>query len=390
MKTIKRGTVELVSEEELLRKLARKTPLRVKLGVDPTSPDLHLGHTVVLSKLRAFQDLGHTAVLIIGDFTARIGDPSGRDSTRPPLTAQGAADNAKTYTDQAFKVLDRSRTEIRFNSEWLEPFVRTDLLSELRRRTVGQLLEREDFRNRMREGSPISLLEMLYPIMQGYDSVAVRADVELGGNDQLFNLLMGRQMQKDAGQEPQVVLTVPLLTGLDGVKKMSKSYGNAVSLSESARDVFGKVMKISDESMMLYYELLTTRELAQVKALHPMEAKKDLAQELTARFHGEESGRAERRFFDETFSKKALPEDISTAELRLPAAGAGPCRWSDLLLREKLVASRKEAQRLIAQGAVRLDGASLQSDDVGARPAGEVVLQVGRHRFLKVRLVAGN
>ncbi|MFA6029516.1 MAG: tyrosine--tRNA ligase [Elusimicrobiota bacterium] len=386
LEALKRGTVELVSEEDLSRKLKRGTPLRVKLGVDPTSPDLHLGHTVALSKLRAFQDLGHTAVLIIGDFTARIGDPSGRDATRPTLDAAAVQANARTYTDQAFKVLDKSRTEVRFNSEWLEPFVRERLLSELRRHTVGQLLEREDFRVRMKDGTPITLLEMMYPLMQGYDSVAIKADVELGGNDQLFNLLMGRAMQKDAGQEPQVVLTVPLLAGLDGVKKMSKSYGNAISLSESAREVFGKVMKLSDESMLVYYELLTARDLAGVKAEHPMAAKKGLAEELTARFHGAEAAKAERAFFDETFSKKKLPDDIPTAEAPKDAVGF---KWSALLVELKLTASRKEAQRLIEQGGFRIDGEQMKKDDpIGPRGGTEVVLQVGKHRFQKVRFPA--
>ncbi|TBR23455.1 tyrosine--tRNA ligase, partial [bacterium] len=313
-----RGCVELVSAGELEKKLARGKPLRVKLGVDPTSPDLHFGHTVVLQKLRHFQDLGHTAVLIIGDFTARIGDPSGRDSTRPTLTKADIEANAATYKAQAFKVLREDRVELRYNSEWLEPLMRDSLLSLLTRHTVQQVLAREDFSKRMASGSPISMLEVMYPLMQGYDSVAVKADVELGGNDQLFNLLMGRKMQVDDGQEPQVAMTMPLLVGLDGEKKMSKSYGNSVGLNDPARDMFGKVMRITDEAMLAYYELLTTADLEAVKALHPMEAKKALAAELTSRYHGPDSGPAERKFFEDTFSKRETPTDIP--EVRFDAA----------------------------------------------------------------------
>lgn len=381
-----RGAVDLVSVEELGRKLASGRPLRVKLGVDPTTPELHLGHTVVLQKLRAFQDLGHTAVLIIGDFTARVGDPSGRDATRPSLTPERIAENARSYKEQAFKVLLAERTELRWNSEWLTPFVENELLPTLQRYTVGQLLAREDFQKRMAAQTPISALEILYPLLQGQDSVAVRADIELGGTDQLFNLLMGRTMQKDAGQEPQVVLTVPLLVGLDGTKKMSKSYGNHVGIAEPAREIFGKIMKLSDAAMWTYYELLTAEELAAVRALHPMEAKKRLAEALAARFHGAQAAAGERRFFEETFSKRAAPEDV--AEL---AVGDAERRlsWSAFLVKIGAAASRKEAQRLLAQGAVRADDAKLADaplgESLGAR-AGVVHLKVGKHRFFKLKL----
>jgi len=387
---LRRGTVEFVSEEELAKKLASGRALRIKLGVDPTSPDLHLGHTVVLQKLRAFQDLGHTAVLIIGDFTARIGDPSGRDATRPTLSPEAIRENAKTYQDQAFKVLERSRTELRWNSEWLEPFVQGgDLLRAMQRATVQQLLAREDFKKRQETGSPITLLEILYPMFQGYDSVAVKADVELGGNDQIFNLLVGRQMQKDAGQEAQVALTMPLLVGLDGQKKMSKSYGNAISVSESAREIFGKVMRISDEMMGTYYELLTSADLTAVRARHPMEAKKALAEELTARFHGESAGREERAFFESAFSRKETPLDVE--EIRVGAQDR-ELSWSQFLVRIRAVETRKEAQRLIGQGAIRINEEKIGSDGpVGPAvtadsPKAAFSLKVGKHRFYKLRL----
>jgi len=382
-----RGCVECHSREDLKRKLESGRPLRVKLGVDPTSPDLHLGHTVVLNRLRAFQDEGHTAVLIIGDFTARVGDPSGRDSTRPALSEDQIKANAQTYKDQAMKVLDASRTETRWNSEWLEPFIAKELFQVLRRYTVGQLLQREDFSIRSKAGLPITLLEILYPLLQGYDSVAVKADVELGGSDQLFNLLMGRTLQKDRGQEPQVAMTFPLLVGLDGVKKMSKSYGNAISLTESARDMFGKVMSVSDELMRVYFELLTRRDIGEVKAMHPLEAKKSLAEELTARFHGAAAAAEERAFFENTFSKKARPNDVPLMDVK----GASKLFWSQILVNLGLTESRKEAQRLISQGAVRKDDVPIVKDapigDAAGNGDHECLLKVGKHKFLKVRFL---
>lgn len=391
LESITRGTVDLVSKEELAQKLSSGRPLRVKLGVDPTSPDLHIGHTVALGKLRTFQDLGHTVVLIIGDFTTRVGDPSGRDSTRPTLTREEIEENAKTYKDQAFKVLDKDKTEVVSNSEWLDPFVSRPegLLKTMARHTVQQLLAREDFQTRMKANSPITLLEILYPILQGYDSVAVKADVELGGTDQLFNLLMGRTMQKDAGQAPQVVLTLPLLVGLDGKKKMSKSYGNHIGISEGAREIFGKVMKISDEQMSDWYELLTSENLKDIKKKHPMEAKKALAELLTARFQGEAAGKAERIFFEETFSKKKLPEDIALIVVE---------EDKQMVLISKFLAdidaakSRKEAARLIRQGAVKLDAKKVREDltlkETAKKLRGDgsepLILQVGKHKFFKL------
>ncbi|MBI5629587.1 MAG: tyrosine--tRNA ligase [Elusimicrobia bacterium] len=377
---LKRGCVSLASEEELDRKLSLGRPLRVKLGVDPTSADLHLGHSVVLMKLRAFQDLGHVAVLIIGDFTALIGDPSGRDSTRPTLSPERIAANAATYQEQAFKILDSRRTEIHFNAAWLKPFVQGRLLEVLKRHTVQQILAREDFKERLRANSPLTMLETLYPIFQGYDSIAVRADVELGGNDQLTNLLMGRRMQGDEGQEPQVAMTLPLLVGLDGVKKMSKSYGNAISLNDPPRDMFGKLMKISDELMISYYELLTNEDVESVRKRHPMEAKKGLAEALTARFHGPEAGRREREFFEATFSRREIPTD-AVKELSLPAG----LSLSELILRSGGTKSRNEARRLIVQGGVKINGGKRQTDEPVNSPAC-FILQVGKHQFVRVTL----
>lgn len=376
---LKRGCVSLVNEEDLLRKLSSGRPLRVKLGVDPTSADLHLGHSVVFTKLRAFQDLGHTAVLIIGDFTTLIGDPSGRDTTRPPLSETEIKANAATYQEQAFKILDRSKTELHFNSEWLKDFISNKLLETLKRHTVQQVLAREDFKARLKANSPLTMLETLYPLLQGYDSVAIKADVELGGNDQLTNLLMGRRMQADVGQEPQVALTTPLLVGLDGVKKMSKSYGNYIAFNDSANDIFGKSMKVSDELMLGYYELLTDQNLDEIKSFHPMEAKKRLAQTLTARYHGAEAGAAARRFFEDTFSKKELPTDIR--EVSFPKG----LTVSELILRAEGVRSRNEARRLITQGGVKIDGKKVSADEAVASPP-SFVMQIGKHQFVRVNL----
>ncbi len=376
---LKRGTVSLVSEAELGKKLNSGKTLRVKLGVDPTSADLHLGHSVVLTKLRQFQDLGHTAVLIIGDFTAMVGDPSGRDSTRPTLTPDEVKKNAETYRSQAFKVLDEKKTELRFNSEWLVPFMRDQLLETLKKHTVQQVLAREDFKKRIAENSPLSMLETLYPLLQGFDSVAVKADVELGGNDQLTNLLMGRKMQQDAGQEPQVALTVPLLVGLDGEKKMSKSYGNSIALNDSANDMFGKTMRVSDELMLSYYELLTDADLDAVKAMHPMKAKKELARTLVAKYHGGQAGDEALAYFESTFSKKELPTD-----LRVEKAASGT-PLAKLIVQAGGAKSLGEARRLIQQGGVQIDGVKAAADaPVSAPPT--FTLKMGKHQFVKVEL----
>ena len=382
LEELSRGVVDIVSREDLLKKLSAGRKLRVKLGVDPTSRDLHLGHSVVLGKLRQFQDLGHTAVLIIGDFTAQVGDPSGRDSTRPVIDHETVAENAKTYTQQAFKVLDKEKTEIRFNSEWLKPFTGdqskgvSDFINVAKNVTISRLLEREDFKTRLAAGTPVSLLEILYPVFQGYDSVAVKADVELGGQDQIFNLLVGRDLQKIYGQEPQVVMTVPLLLGTDGVKKMSKSYGNYVALNDAPQDMFGKMMSVSDEMMYRYYELLTFENLEEVKKAHPMEAKKRLAMLMVEKYHGAEEALAARQHFEQVFSKKELPDNIES--FRVERAG----KLSYLLVASGLCKGMNEARRQISQGAVRLDGEKV-SEDIFFEPK-DCVVQVGRRQFKKL------
>ena len=373
-----RGCVDVVSKADLAKKLESGKTLKVKLGCDPTSADLHLGHSVALSLLRRFQDLGHKAVLVIGDFTAAVGDPSGRDSTRPVLPREKILENAKTYTEQAFKVLDPSKTEIRFNSEWLDPFVTgKDLLQTLQKVTVAQVLERDDFKKRMASGNPISLLEVLYSLFQGQDSVALQADVELGGTDQIFNLLVGRQLQKNNGQEPQVAITVPLLVGLDGVKKMSKSYGNYVGLNDAPNDMFGKLMSIPDELMPMYYELLTSENLDEIKAMHPMSAKKKLAGIMVTRFHGEEAAKAALENFEKVFSKKELPTDMPEFKAEDGAL------LSAIIFAAGAAQSKNKARGLIEQGAVRLKGEKVPQDGLLHFETGDV-LQVGKRHFFKL------
>lgn len=378
LKLLKRGTVDLVSEAELKKKLESGKTLNIKLGCDPTSADLHFGHSVVLTKLRTFQDLGHRAVLVIGDFTAKIGDPSGRDSTRPMLSTEQILQNAKTYTDQAFKILDPSKTVVRFNSEWLDPFITSkEVLGTLSKVTMAQVLERDDFKKRMKAGNPISVLEVMYSLFQGQDSVALKADVELGGTDQIFNLLVGRQLQKNNGQEPQVVMTMPLLVGMDGVKKMSKSYGNYIGLNDKPEDMFGKIMSISDELMMQYYELLTIEDLDAVKQKHPMQAKKDLASLLVKRFHGEEGAKAGLEHFEKVFSKKENPDDMPEVK------NAQGKTISAVLIETGITKSKGEARRLIDQGAVKLNGERISRDEPLNLTA-DAVLQAGKRHFLKL------
>lgn len=375
---ITRGCVDVVTKADLAKKLESGKTLKIKLGCDPTSSDLHLGHSVVLSLLRRFQDLGHTAQLVIGDFTAAVGDPSGRDSTRPVLPREKILENAKTYTDQAFKVLDPKKTEIRFNSEWLDPFVSgKGLLQTLQKVTVSQVLEREDFKKRMASGNPISMLEILYSLFQGQDSVALETDVELGGTDQIFNLLVGRQLQKNNGQEPQVAITVPLLVGLDGVKKMSKSYGNYVGLNDEPNDMFGKLMSIPDELMILYYELLTGENLDEIKAMHPMAAKKKLAGIMVERFHNKEAARAALENFEKVFSKKETPDEMPEFK---PEAGA---MLSAVIFAANAAPSKNKARGLIDQGAVRLNGEKVTRDEPLSFETG-AVLQVGKRHFFKL------
>ncbi|RMH02320.1 MAG: tyrosine--tRNA ligase, partial [Aquificota bacterium] len=320
LRLIKKGTVEIVEEEELLKKLKEGRPLRVKAGFDPTAPDLHLGHTVLLQKLRLFQQLGHEVYFVIGDFTAMIGDPTGRSETRPPLSREQVLENAKTYEHQVFKVLDPQKTNIVFNSTWLSQLGTEGIIRLSAQYTVARMLERDDFSKRFKEGIPIYIHEFIYPLLQGYDSVFLRADVELGGTDQKFNLLVGRDLQRAYGQEPQVCITLPLLVGLDGVRKMSKSYGNYVGINEEPEQIFGKLMSISDELMWDYYTLLTDHTEEEIerfkKELHPMEAKKQLAYQIVARFHGEEEAKRAKDFFERTFSQREFPEDATVIKVQ--------------------------------------------------------------------------
>jgi tyrosyl-tRNA synthetase len=375
---IMRGCAEIISEAELQAKLGKAKPLRIKLGVDPTAPDLHFGHLVVLRKLKTFQDLGHQIEFIIGDFTARIGDPSGQSATRPPLQAQQVWEHAKTYQDQVFQVLDKEKTHVRFNSTWLNALGLMGVLDLQRRASVAQMLQRADFAERYAAGRPISLLELLYPVVQGYDSVAVQSDVELGGTDQKFNLLMGREMQGDFNQDPQVVLMMPLLEGLDGVKKMSKSYGNYIAFNDSPQDKFGKVMSIPDALMPKYAELLTDLDVAAMKAMHPRQAKGLLAKTLTAMFHGEEAGEKAAAEFERVFSKKEIPEQVPEFQ-----TFRGTHRLVDVLASSNIAPSKKEAQRLLSQGAVEVDGKRVgEKDSLDLQVP--VLIQVGKRRFIRV------
>jgi len=391
---LKKGAVDLIREEDLRSKLAKaeKTgkPLRVKLGVDPTSPDIHLGHTVVVRKLKAFQDLGHTAIYLIGDFTAMIGDPSGRNVTRPPLSREEIEHNSKTYRDQVFKVVDPEKTEIRYNSEWMGKFNAADFIRLAARTTVRQILERDDFEKRMNAQQPISLHELLYPLVQGYDSVALEADVELGGTDQKFNLLSGRNLQREYGQDAQVVVTTPLLEGLDGVQKMSKSYGNYIGIDEPATEMFGKVMSISDDLMWKYYELLTDLSPDQISTLrlrcdsgdeNPRNVKVRLAKSIISDFHSEFAANEAEEHFNRQFVRKEVPDEIQEKQIDV-----GNYKLAELLVSTGLAASKGEARRLIEQGGVKVNGekASNASDEI-AVAGNSTLLQVGKRKFLKIR-----
>ncbi len=375
---IKRGSVEIIRETELIDKLKERRPLRIKAGFDPTAPDIHLGHTVLLQKLRQFQELGHKVIFLVGDFTARIGDPTGKNEMRKPLTEGQIVKNARTYTEQAFKILIKERTEVVFNSQWLSKMILADFAKVAMNYTVARLLERDDFSKRYKEGRPISMLEMLYPLIQGYDSVMVKADVEIGGTDQKFNLLVGRALQEAFGQKPQVVLTLPLLEGLDGVNKMSKSLGNYIGITEPPGEIFGKVMSVSDELMYRYYELLTSEDMQEIKAMHPKEAKMKLAAIITARFYSEEEAKLQKNRFDEIFSKGNLPQDIPKAKVKrdIPII--------EFLVSNKLCSSKKEARRLIQQGAVSLNDNKISSQAFNLTDRTTGVLRVGKKRFLAI------
>jgi tyrosyl-tRNA synthetase len=395
MAVLRRGAVEILVESELEEKLAQSlrtgVPLRIKAGFDPTAPDLHVGHTVLIQKLKQFQDLGHEICFLIGDFTGMIGDPTGKSETRKALTREDVLRNAETYKAQVFKILDPARTRVVFNSEWLSKMSAADMIGLAARSTVARMLERDDFGKRYANQLPISIHEFLYPLIQGYDSVALRADVELGGTDQKFNLLMGRELQKHEGQRPQSVLMMPLLEGLDGVNKMSKSLGNYIGITEPPKDIYGKVMSINDELMVRYYELLSDVDLATLQRVrdgvarrpggaHPMESKRALARELVARFHGAAAARQAEEEFIHQFREKEIPEDIPV--LRLPASG--PVWVCRLMVEAGLVASNGEARRLVQQGGVKLNGEKVLDPELEIPPQGEVVLQAGKRRFARV------
>ena len=388
---IRRGTSDILIESELRQRLATGRPLIIKAGFDPTAPDLHLGHTVLINKLRTFQQLGHTVVFLIGDFTGLIGDPTGRNVTRPPLTREEIAANAATYERQISRILDPERTRIDFNSRWMGPMDAAGLVQLAARHTVARMLERDDFQQRYAANKPIAIHEFLYPLVQGYDSVMLKADVELGGTDQRFNLLVGRQLQQDYGQPPQIVITMPLLEGLDGVNKMSKSLGNYVGITDLPGEMFGKIMSISDDLMWRYLDLLSFRTAADVAALrrqvseglNPRDAKFELARELVSRFHGAGAGEEAQADFVRRFRDRGLPSDMETAELKVLPGGVA---ITHLLRQAQLVASNAEAVRMIEQGAVRIDGERIASRDLVIAPNAEFVVQVGKHRFKRVRL----
>jgi len=392
MTEIRRGAEEILVEEELVERLESGRPLRVKAGFDPTAPDLHLGHTVLINKMRQFQELGHEVIFLIGDFTGMIGDPSGRNATRPPLTEEQIVENAATYKEQIFKILDSERTRIAFNSEWMDQFSGADLIRLAARHTVARMLERDDFRKRIEANKSIAIHEFLYPLVQGYDSVALEADVELGGTDQKFNLLVGRQLQQAYGQRPQVVLTTPLLEGLDGVTKMSKSLGNYVGITDAPEEMFGKLMSVSDELMWRYFELLSFRTTAEIAALrqqaadgmNPRDIKFLLAGELVARFHGSAQADNAKDSFIKRFKHKEIPDDVSEVTVR---AAGGRLGIANLLREARLVASNGEAFRMIKQGAVRIDGERVEDRDLEIAAGTIHDYQVGKRKFARVSVV---
>ncbi len=391
IQTIRRGCDELIVEEELAKKLASGRKLRVKLGLDPTAPDLHLGHTVVINKLRHFQELGHQVQFLIGDFTGMIGDPTGKNQTRRPLSREQILANAQTYRDQAFKILDPEKTQILFNSEWSDKLGAEGMIRLAARYTVARLLERDDFSKRYKNREPIALHELLYPLMQGYDSVAMKADVELGGTDQKFNLLVGRELQKDFGQEPQCILTMPLLVGLDGKEKMSKSLGNYIGITEPPAEIFGKLMSVSDELMWRYIELLSFEPEQQVQGWkskiatggNPRDIKALFAKEIVARFHGPAAAQTAEAQFEQRFRHGELPGEMPEITLEAPADGLPV---TQVLKRANLAASASEAERAIAQGGVRINGERVSVRSTKVFPGTTIVLQVGKRKFARVRI----
>lgn len=398
LKIIRRGVAEIVPEEDLLQKLTKSIkenkPLKVKLGLDPSAPDIHLGHTVVLHKMRQFQELGHEVVIIIGDFTGRIGDPTGKTVARKQLTEEEVRKNAETYKEQIFKILDENKTTLVYNSHWLSPMTFEDVIKLAANYTVARMLERDDFAKRYRENLPISIHEFFYPLMQGYDSVAVEADIELGGTDQKFNLLMGRTLQKEYGQEPQVAMMMPILEGLDGVQKMSKSLGNYIGISESPEEMYGKTMSLPDELMVRYYELITPislEELQKIKqgleegTLHPRDVKMRLAREIVSMYHGTEAAQIAEENFKKVFQKGQLPDDIPEVTLTEPELKQNV--WLPrLLVALEMTSSTSEARRLITQGAVKIDGEKETDPTAQIAPVDGMIIQVGKRKFAKLKL----
>jgi tyrosyl-tRNA synthetase len=394
---IGRGADEIIKRDELLARLKLGRPLRVKAGFDPTAPDLHLGHTVLLNKMRQFQDLGHTVIFLIGDFTGMIGDPTGKNVTRKPLSREDIEANAKTYADQVYKVLDREKTEVRFNSEWFGAMSAADMVRLSAKHTVARMLERDDFSKRYKSEQPIAIHEFLYPLVQGYDSVALAADVELGGTDQKFNLLVGRQLQEDAGQPAQIVLTMPLLEGTDGVAKMSKSLGNYIGINEPPNEIFGKIMRLSDDMMWRYFELLSfEKSLADLKDLkdavlhgrkNPRDLKMELAREIASRFHGAGAGEAAVRHWHEVVQGGGVPQDLQLMDVRVPLDGI---RIGALLKAAGLAPSTSEAMRKLGERAVRVDGEVVEARDLLLSAGSEHLLQLGKRGFARVRLIPGD
>jgi tyrosyl-tRNA synthetase len=392
LEVIRRGAVELIREEELIQKLKEGRALRIKAGFDPTAPDLHLGHTVLIHKLRQFQELGHDVIFLIGDFTGMIGDPSGKSETRKQLTREEVVRNAETYKEQIFKILDPQKTRIEFNHSWMEKLDAVSMIELSAKYTVARMLEREDFKQRFQKQQSISIHEFLYPLLQGYDSVILKADVELGGTDQRFNLLIGRELQREYGQEPQVVLTMPLLEGTDGVQKMSKSLGNYIGINEAPDDMFGKIMSISDALMWRYYELLSDKDLSKIKKmrseveggkLHPMDAKKSLAAELVGRFHGAPAARSAEEYFEARHQKKELPKDI-----KKHFSAPEPIWICRLMVDLGFAKSSSEARRLIAQGAVKVDGEIVRNVEFVFDGNAHEILEVGKNRIAQVETSA--
>ncbi|MEQ5808884.1 tyrosine--tRNA ligase [Alteromonas sp. NFXS44] len=390
---IKRGTDEILPEEELIEKLKSGKTLTIKAGFDPTAPDLHLGHTVLINKLRTFQQLGHNVVFLIGDFTGLIGDPTGKNVTRKPLSKEQVLENAKTYQEQVFKILDKEKTQIRFNSEWMDALGAAGMIKLAASQTVARMLERDDFKKRYNGGQPIAIHEFLYPLVQGYDSVALKSDVELGGTDQRFNLLMGRELQKENGLSQQAVVMVPLLEGLDGVQKMSKSLNNYIGITDAPNDMFGKVMSISDDLMWRYYDLLSFRPLEEVAGLkakveagaNPRDIKIELAKEIIARFHDEAAAEGAHQDFIQRFQKNAIPDDMPEVSVAMDADGIA---IGNLLKEAGLVGSTSDAMRMIKQGAVKIDGEKVEDTRLVITEAGEAVYQVGKRKFARVTLTA--